>query len=361
MLAVVWHNGALTGEWDVQGPLGKGLNLAANMGWLGVQLFFVLSGFLITGILVDGAASPHRLRNFVVRRALRIFPLYYATLALAFVLLPGLGFAPEWAIPSKPHAVFYWTYTLNWVPPVPGGGGGLSHLWSLAVEEQFYLVWPLAMWGLGDRSRIWLCAILIASAPLARAVLASMDPAIGQWPGYELTVARWDALAVGALVALAARRDPWSALLRRMAPTVLLGSLAVLAAIVTVRHGFPAVGPGLTILHQSLAAVIFGALVAWAALPGLRGSSPRSLLAGPFLRGVGKYSYGIYVVHLPVIVTLREPWLAVAGDFQRAHPTAGVVARVLLASCVSATLAVALWHWLEAPAMRWKRYFEDRR
>ena len=109
-------------------------------GWAGVQLFFVLSGFLITGILLETRDEKGALRRFLVRRGLRIFPLYYATLFVLLVVVP-----PDPVVRAALHdQVYYWLYVSNWAQPFEHKIPTLAHFWSLAVEEQFYLLWPLS-------------------------------------------------------------------------------------------------------------------------------------------------------------------------------------------------------------------------
>lgn len=115
------------------------VGMILGLGWVGVDLFFVLSGFLITGILVQSRGGPHYFRNFYARRSLRIFPLYYLFLAIATFISPLL-LSPESILTlPKEHAWVYWLYLSNF-----GGkpSEAFAHTWSLAVEEQFYLVWP---------------------------------------------------------------------------------------------------------------------------------------------------------------------------------------------------------------------------
>src|SRR5579862_7894518 len=119
--------------------------LLAGGGWVGVDLFFVLSGFLITGVLLDGKDDPHRGRTFYVRRALRIFPLYYATLAL--ITFGPLAKALALGLSAQTLG-WYWIYGTNWQIALGMAhiGGPIAYFWSLAVEEQFYLIWPLIIW-----------------------------------------------------------------------------------------------------------------------------------------------------------------------------------------------------------------------
>src|SRR5580693_4799132 len=124
------------------------LHLISDNGWMGVDLFFVLSGFLITGILLDSKDSVGYFKNFYARRCLRIWPLYYSALLFMFVVVPLLR-------PSEAHTSFearsspWWSYPIflqNFLTPIPTAATGLLGVtWSLAVEEQFYVFWPLVV------------------------------------------------------------------------------------------------------------------------------------------------------------------------------------------------------------------------
>jgi len=118
-----------------------------SYGWAGVDLFFVLSGFLITTILLNTKDSPQYFSSFYGRRVLRIFPLYFMALALYFhVEMPWLVSHKQATAVSVGDQLWCWFYLLNWHDVTAGINGNLSHLWSLSIEEQFYLVWPLAIW-----------------------------------------------------------------------------------------------------------------------------------------------------------------------------------------------------------------------
>src|SRR5215469_16350920 len=140
-------------------------------GWMGVDLFFVLSGFLITGILLDTKNSDGYFRNFYARRCLRIWPLYYCTLFFMFVVVPLVR-------PSEAHQIFeprsmpwwsYFVYLQNFlVPSITRATGLLGVTWSLAVEEQFYLVWPLVVRFLTETQLRRLSITLICCSPVLR-------------------------------------------------------------------------------------------------------------------------------------------------------------------------------------------------
>ena len=184
----------------------RALVKVANYGIWGVDLFFVLSGFLITGILYDSKGSPRYFRDFYVRRTLRIFPLYYGVLVILFLVLPALPAPyPPALAESAHHQAWLWLYSSNvylaihraWVLPYVG------HFWSLAVEEQFYLIWPLVVLSFGRR---WLLRICVVVAVLALALRTGLSAAgAGDVAQVVLTPCRFDALCAGGFLALAVR------------------------------------------------------------------------------------------------------------------------------------------------------------
>ena len=187
----------------------------AGMGWIGVDLFFVLSGFLITGILYDSRDSLHYFRVFYGRRTVRIFPLYYAALAIFFLVGPFVlarVYRPALADMQSGAIVklFAWTYLLNWYEGFKGWGAvahPLQHFWSLSVEEQFYLIWPFLILKLERRRMMGVCIGLMMLALTLRAALYWLH---FPFAAYTWTICRADSLAIGALVALAARNaDDW--------------------------------------------------------------------------------------------------------------------------------------------------------
>ncbi len=197
---------------------------AYNWGWIGVDIFFVLSGFLITGILYDTRNTAHRFRNFYARRTLRIFPLYYGVLLFGLLLTPIFHFLwnPAW--------ILWFFYLGNYArfiylhsPLFPMGaiehlvatrhnlrnhGLYLGHFWSLCVEEQFYLVWPFVVFAIRDRVRLRnLCAIVCCVVLLARiaCVFLVPQPYLAAELLYRVTPLRVDALLLGGFVALCLR------------------------------------------------------------------------------------------------------------------------------------------------------------
>ena len=187
-----------------------------NYGSYGVELFFVLSGFLITGILYDTHNEPHYFRNFYMRRLLRIFPLYYGVLALVFFVAPLI---PLLRGPTLDYLVdrqaWAWLYAVNIYIAKHGewSFSYLDHFWSLAIEEHFYFFWPLVVFVLARRPRA-LIAVSLATALCAMlARLTGSLMGLSWWTTYTLTPFRLDGLALGAFLAVsgAPARGPGAA------------------------------------------------------------------------------------------------------------------------------------------------------
>src|SRR6478735_7238859 len=162
-------------------PIGRVASVWASVthfGGLGVDIFFVLSGFLITGILLNAREQPHYFRNFYARRALRIFPLYYAVVFLSLVVLPR---AMPWTVAKfgtvNREAVWYWFHLSNFAIARRGAfvHGVLDVSWSLAIEEQFYLIWPAIVLFASRTGLRLLCLSLIVGSCMARAILISRN------------------------------------------------------------------------------------------------------------------------------------------------------------------------------------------
>ena len=348
--------------------LGAAIRQLFGTGWAGVDLFFVLSGFLITGILLDTRDSPHYFRNFYARRTLRIFPLYYGALFVTFAVavhfLPTDSPGVERIIRNQ---AWLWTYTTNiaflvkkvvffdasWIH--------LSHFWSLAIEEQFYLVWPLLVLMLGARrGRLAAgCAVLIVGALSLRLLMYFAHLPRGAM--FYPTPCRLDSLASGALLAVlvrATRHAParWTPLF--MCTAAVSGAILIgvwiwrrqldVNDITTLTFGF-------TVL-----AAFAGSILMLSLDPSPRNVWRRALEVAP-LRTLGKYSYAMYVMHPMVIAALDTRWpiARVVGWF--GWEPLGMLAHSAI--FVLATLAPAFvsWHVYEKQFLRAKRYFDDRR
>ena len=261
------------------------------LGWAGVDLFFVLSGFLITGILADTRDAPHRARTFYARRALRILPLYYGALIAVFVARPllHLPYRRDDLILAGEH-LWYWTYLCAWRIGLrhPPGTTFLTHFWSLSIEEQFYLVWPWVVWSMSRRSTVRVAVALCIVAPVVRALCALATPF--SFAAYMLPPCRVDALAVGAILALVVRGPGGAWAARRWVQPVALVAAAGVCLVVlagSAQYTAPLMSVvGYTAIDWTAAGVVMAAIT----IP------PRLLTWAP-LRAAGRYSYGLYVLH----------------------------------------------------------------
>lgn len=333
----------------------------AHLGLLGVDLFFVLSGFLITGILYDAKGQDHFFRNFYARRTLRILPLYYAVVFVCLVVLPQIDHPKISRAASRIEGdeIWYWLHLSSYSISLRQS---LRHpildvSWSLSIEEQFYLVWPLLVHGLRRRSLMTTCVSVAAGSLLLRAALI-----VGQAPAlvWPLAPCRLDGLALGAWLAVAARGPGGLERLRRPARYVWWTTAPVLAAVGAAEvegMDIASGGPWMGIMGFHLAGWAFGALLVLVV-----SASPKSALRVVFeakvLRLFGKYSYAMYLFHLPVRSTIRDhlfapaPWEGVTGS---SLPSQLVF--YALGFTVTYVLAAISWYCFEAPFLRLKRYF----
>jgi peptidoglycan/LPS O-acetylase OafA/YrhL len=340
------------------GALESGLAWLGRLGWIGVELFFVLSGFLITRNLLALKASPDYFRVFWGRRVLRIFPLYFTTLAMFFIVWPLVGHPwPQYAA-DVPHQWVYWLFLSNWTQAL-GMGNSLPHFWSLAVEEQFYLVWPFVVWWAGPRRILLVCCGVAVATVLSRVALL--------WQGadpmqiYTFTITRMDALAAGAAVAAWLQLPGSVAQVQSRRVRWVLAVFTVLAIGKLIPHGYGMVDWSGQVIGYSLLAIVFALWVTVAACgdAGPTLNRAQRVLHWKPLRTLGKYSFGMYVFHAPLRSLVGEPLLEHLG--WRAHPTLwqGLGYLVLMAA-IDFTLAWLSFNLLEKRFLGLKRFFVPR-
>jgi len=269
-------------------------------GWSGVDLFFVLSGFLITGILCDTKQSRAYFSSFYLRRLLRIFPLYYGFLFGLLILLP-LIWKPSsqtWQLLQEKQA-WYWSYLSNWLCAIKGDFKLMpaGYTWSLAVEEQFYLFWPFVVYLLSRRALLVSCACLLLLSVTARFVLAAFGvPATSL---YVVPCTHLDPLLVGALLALAFRTPGWMPKHLLLFPVVALLSVAGVVVLFSIQGKLKFWEVRTATLGILLLSLVFG-YVLYAALISRKSSLLYRVLTAVPLRSFGRYSYAIYLFHPPI-------------------------------------------------------------
>ena len=335
--------------------------LTGYIGWSGVLIFFVLSGFLITGGLYDNRNKPRRFRNFYIRRTLRIFPLFYFIWLCIF--LAAIFVHVRW----RPLLVLWPLYLGNYARFLGGTEAvdriwtnhfafEIGHFWSLAVEEQFYLLWPLIVYRVNDRRRlIRICIVVIVVVLLLRVLLSLVLPhrILDLEFLYRMTFSQADGFLLGGLLALV-MRGPKESVLLRSGSKLFTGALAALLAVWILHGGIYSahVEPSTPWMEEygfTLIDLAAGGLI----LCSLR---PANLLFlcmnfGP-LRLLGRYSYGFYVYHV-----LLEP-LLVVFVLKRWHIPQALLYTVDFGIILG--ISALSYHLLEMPFLRLKGRFVTR-
>lgn len=291
--------------------------------WMGVDLFFILSGFLITGVLLNAKEKSlgHYFAHFYERRARRILAPYLLSLAVMSIFF-GLSWANHW---------YFYILLMNFLRPlrVPFPEA-FTALWSLAVEEQFYLIWPFAVYYLSRKHLARFAAFLIVLAPVLRGVCHFQT----SWPIYMLTPFRMDLMATGALLCLFYRdRRDW---IERWGTKVgaVLAITGAAALVFLGRHGFSTYGNsriGNVFIYEGALFTCLGVML-WA----LSGWNVQIIRWGP-VRWIGQISYTIYLVHMGFL-------LLFARYFSKPMTAA-------VALAVSIAYASVSWYIVEKPLL----------
>lgn len=314
-------------------------------GWLGVDLFFVLSGFLITGILLDSKSKAHYFRNFYARRFLRIMPLYFVIvfICLIFYFRSWQYFALSTFFAANLAHLFG--------VAVPHGPGVL---WSLAVEEHFYLLWPFLVYLLDRRRLAILATLIVLLTPVARGLAIAhgmpVDAAV-----YVYSWFRFDGLALGALLAIW-MRSPQANRVNSFRLAAGFVGLSLLVTVIGIPFGIMHEGTLGTALRFNQAQFVFAALILMATV--LKGTPWTQLLRTKFARTSGNLSYCLYLIHL----SLGDGFQAMAQRLGLNLDAWGGMRTVLVRGAfilaTSFALAMVSKKYLEEPFLRLKRHFE---
>ena len=334
----------------------------AHTGWCGVDLFFVLSGYLITGILYDTKGGRSYFKNFYARRTVRIFPLYYATLFVFFALFP-LSSHPDvldYVKDSRPDQLWFWAYLTN--IRIAMRGDFYAELipnltWSLAIEEQFYLVWPMVVLLCSRRVLMRICVALIVGALALRTAFALNGTA---WVvSYVLTPARLDCLAVGALLSLTFRGD-YRPEIVTWARRVLLVTFVFVTAL-GIREGALQQRESVTYSVGFTGIALFYGSLLVLAVTTPRGSVLSRALDNGFLRMLGKYSYALYLCHGPAATAVRLLYHPRDQPLYFGSSLPRTLIYLVLAGAASLVVALLSWHLLEKHFLKLKRFFPSER
>jgi peptidoglycan/LPS O-acetylase OafA/YrhL len=372
------------------------VKLYVSQGWIGVDLFFVISGFLITGILIDTREAKNYFSGFYARRILRIFPLYYTVLTgvivlgqvLVYLHVPrGDVFASLTPLPSD-RWTFY-CFLTNWIGLWKAQwdasfGSILAHFWSLAVEEQFYFFWPLVVWLVRPRWVPWIAGVLATFSFVIRLFFVlhiGVDNFVAPVAvKVQLaTICRLDGLFVGAICAYLYRNQE---LMKRIRPwlkwigAIGAGSYFVVysAMLFFPEKAVQIIYGASKIPHDigeasrlymvaggySLMALGFGAIVLLAAQSDGSGTLMQRFLGSRVLAPVGKYSYGIYVFHVPLLGLINVflvPRVVIPSATDYVISSFAVL---FLFAVVSFIIPALSYEFFEKPILMKKRYFEPK-
>jgi peptidoglycan/LPS O-acetylase OafA/YrhL len=339
LLVVVYHNFGFTNYFF--------------FGWLGVDLFFVLSGFLITDILLKSFGSPYYLRNFYTRRILRIFPVYYISLIIFLLVLPHIHNLPVDLSYYTNNQLWLWTYLQNWLFIFKPNEGSdiLHHFWSLAVEEQFYLIWPLAILLLKKpKYLLILLALLLAGVMATRFIIWTYE--LKQLSYFNLyTFTRIDGICIGSMIAL--MRQINLSFLKNYTYIIVLFLAAINFIFYFFNSNHQFSFPYLAVVGYTTFAGMFGLLVNEAVMGEIK--IINIVLGFSLLKFFGRISYGLYVYHWPIYL-LFAPSLKVwiQDNFSFVHP--GITASVICL-LIAIGISVLSYKYFESIFIRMKRGF----
>lgn len=326
-----------------------------NYGWLGVDLFFVLSGFLITDILLNSLNSKNYFKTFYARRVLRIFPLYYLSLILFIWVIPAISPALLDMTYYKEHQIWFWTYLQNWplIFKSDSGGTVLNHYWSLAIEEQYYLIWPVIILLLKKPKRILLlCIFSLAIVIISRFYIWENR---NEFPSYEraFLFTRIDGILIGAM--LASVYNMGHGLFRKYFTIFLLSLTAVNYVFYLVKKNqspdFPVWGiAGFTTFSLIFAIIVYEAVMK-------ENKIVNFILSNSILRFLGKYSYGFYIFHWPVAIILSPVFYNMGTSLFQKDGFVHLFFVGILSSLAGLLISILSWHLLEKHFLKMKKFF----
>jgi len=321
----------------------------SEIGWIGMDLFFVLSGFLITGILLDTKGKKNCYRNFIVRRSLRIFPLYYFVLIIFFSTVSIFALhAFDFYLSIE---TYFWTYTQNiyiafhdW----PQNNYALWHLWSVAVEEQFYLFWPLVILLLRSKN-IYIVSI---AGIIISVSIRNYRP---DFPfSHVFTFARIDSLLIGGCVAVMIREQ--KGILEKIVPYVFLISVLIIGAIILCTKDISYKNIYFVKFGYTLFSLAFGCI-----LTGIFDQKKTGRILNVFfglklLTITGKYSYGIYIYHWIFFIILLPRIIPIIEKINYLH-THAVFISTLIFTALTFTVSYISYHLFEKQFLKLKSHF----
>lgn len=322
-----------------------------TVGWSGVDLFFVLSGFLIGGILLDNRESPRYFRTFYLRRVFRILPVYYLWILLYVAIVAAGVYMMPGRLPVDRHDLLVTPIYVLFLQNIIYSPSGFQWkwfvvTWSLAIEEQFYFLAPIAIRWLSLRRLVWLLAVVVCGAPLLRFGVYTLLPKYPYLVGFAMPC-RADALALGILAAIGWRHNAFRTMLQSRPKAVWAFVLCAFSVVALLSPTMvrPAGLVIYTVGYSALA--VFYTSVLLLAL-----SQTDSFVVGilrlRWLRYVGGISYCVYIVHL----TINQWAFALLLHYPPELNDLGGVGVTLLSVLLTWAVAATSWRYLESPAIQ---------
>lgn len=328
-----------------------------NLMDMGVDCFFVISGFLITRILLKNKSKKNYYRNFITKRALRIIPLYYLLLFVAFIIIPNLShpYLSKWKEISNPE--YYWLFLSNFYIIKNGGfnNGLLDISWSLALEEQFYLFWPWIIYFLSTKSTKFFCFLMLSLGIILRYFFFYYEK--NPIKAHLFPLAHMDALLVGSLLSLYISESQGILKSNIIKIVSILGNLGFIYYFILILVRILNITSAPTgLFNYTFASFIFLKLL----MLGLTsGTKTYKVLNQPLLSSIGKYSYAIYLFHNPIssltkyLANLYTPFAAL--NLLSAYITQFII--VFLTIAISYFIAIVSYHLFEKHFLKLKETF----
>jgi len=318
--------------------------------WVFMEMFFVMSGFLITGILMDSKQKKGYYKNFMFRRVLRVFPLYYLSLIILFFLIPE-----SWADLSyyRENQAWFWLYGENWLFAMEGlhPAKALNHFWSLAIEEQFYIVWPLSVFIFSPKALIRFCIFLFFFSILFRNTgmyLGFMNPPFA----YVASLGRMEGIVLGAIIAVLVRTDRTILEKYTYPVTIISGVVSMVLFLIA---GTMHMDYRVNYQFNYTAVDIFFAGMIVLTLCSKELVFLKKIFNIPLIAKLGIMSYCIYIFHHPIHVIINDIFL----DYflvQTGSEAIGKLICVGIAFCITVPVVYLIHTKIEVPFWKMKKY-----
>lgn len=356
MLRHFYNEEIIRDGYPIIGPIMTKLAIAGNYG---VELFFVISGFLITNILLDSKNGPNYFRNFYMRRILRIFPLYYAVLFVIFFILPHLVTFDAAAKDIASRQIWFWTYLSN----APWSGGGwdnsalfrLGHLWFLCVVVHFYIIWPLIIYKYERQTIVKICLAGMIFCLTARIFYTTAG-----WPTFFTwsTITKCDGLLWGSFLAAGLKQNNVSDIIHKYTPKVALFSGLIFFALIFVpRRLMWDTAQYWWTFMETFSVIFFGGIL----LHALRETGAlSSLMKNKTFVALGKYSYGLFIIHNVCLPLFQQLFRPAELSVKLNTPILSQIIFYILSITSSFILAFAAWHLYEKHFLKFKYIFRNK-